>query len=495
LLVHLFIRQEIRLKNSAPLTIDQTLSALNSKVILKVEIMTSTRKLWAPNSKRPFAPAPSFSSHLGLAFIILLAGCFKVISQTSFHANASHTGTYDSPELRELHGVKWKFKTEGAIISSPAISGGTVFIGSADNYLYAVDQQTGQQKWKSKVNGPVMSSPAIANGIVYFMSFDGIFSALAVDTGVVKWRFLPEDSEKRFEAQGLHGTKPESQTIPDPWDLFLSSPAVANGKVFFGSGDKNVYALDAQTGVLQWKFTTQDVVHSSPAVANNTVYIGGFDGYLYALDADTGQEKWKFKGGEDPYLHNQVGFQSSPAIAEGIVYIGCRDAHVYAIDANSGRKRWDYYTRKSWVPTTPAVRDGSVYVGTSDTRLVQALDAKTGRLRFTFKARAAIFSSIALAGGLAYVGDFTGRLYALDSQFGKVLWEFQTDSSKQDSLKVLNPDGTFNQAAFAPFYYDFEDMYLNMYRRFSVGSILSSPVVDHREIYFGSTDGFLYALN
>ena len=60
---------------------------------------------------------------------------------------------------------------------------------------------------------------------------------------------------------------------------------------------------------------------------------------------------------------------------------------------------------------------------------------------------------------------------------------------------MLNPDGTFNPGAFTPFYYDFEDMYLNMYKRFSVGSILSSPVVDHGEIYFGSTEGILYALN
>ena len=91
--------------------------------------------------------------------------------------------------------------------------------------------------------------------------------------GKLKWKFAHEKGEKRFEAKGIHGATPKAQTIPDPWDLYLSSPAVSNGSVFVGSGDGNIYSVDARTGKLKWKFTTGGVVHSSPAVANNTVYI------------------------------------------------------------------------------------------------------------------------------------------------------------------------------------------------------------------------------
>ena len=177
-------------------------------------------------------------------------------------------------------------------------------------------------------------------------------------------------------------------------------------------------------------------MHASPAVANNTVYIGSWDSYLYAIDADTGQQKWAFKTGEDNTIHNQVGFQSSPAVVDGTVYVGCRDAHVYALDAATGRKKWDYPTSKSWVIGTPAVRDGVVYVGTSDSSRFMALDAKTGRLRFNFDAKAYVFSSAALAGDLLYVGDHNGKLYAIDAKSGKLAWEFQTDASKNDPLKV-----------------------------------------------------------
>ena len=223
-----------------------------------------------------------------------------------------------------------------------------------------------------------------------------------------------------------------AQIIPDAWDLFTSSPAVANGKVYFGSGDGNVYAADAQTGVLQWKFATGDVVHSSPAVVERTVYIGSWDSHLYAIDAESGQQRWTFKGGEDNTIHNQVGFQSSPAVV-----------------------------------------DGTVYVGTSDSSRLMALDARTGRLRFNFD---------------------NGKLYAVDAKTGKLAWEFQTEASKRDPLKVLNADGSLNKQAFASIFGDFQDMCVDTYRFISIGAIVSSPVVGRGVVYFGSMDGNLYAL-
>ena len=58
---------------------------------------------------------------------------------------------------------------------------------------------------------------------------------------------------------------------------------MANGVVYLGSDDSNVYALNASTGALLWKYTTGDHVDSSPAVANGVVYIGSTDGNVYAF--------------------------------------------------------------------------------------------------------------------------------------------------------------------------------------------------------------------
>src|SRR5262249_42925272 len=151
---------------------------------------------------------------------------------------------------------------------------------------------------------PIASSPAVSGGLLYFVSSVGSLGAIDIADGKIKW-VLPTEYERKFEAKNLHGLPPAAQTIPDAWDVFTSSPAVVNGKVYFGSGDGGVYAADAQTGVLQWKFTTGDVVHASPAVVNGVVYIGSWDSNLYAIDADSGQVKWALKTGEDPVIHNQ----------------------------------------------------------------------------------------------------------------------------------------------------------------------------------------------
>jgi len=414
-------------------------------------------------------------------------------AQSTFHGNNARTGVYQSSGPKTLKGVKWQFKTGGSIVSSPAVVSGVVYFGSADGNLYAVDQKTGQQKWKTQTRGPVASSPAVADGFVFFLSYDGGFYCLDANSGARKWRFATT-YEKRFEAKSLHGSTPAEQTVPDPHDVFLSSPAVLNGRVYFGSSDGNVYALDEKTGVLHWKFETKGIVHASPAIAGNTIYIGSWDSYLYALDAETGAEKWRFKTGEDPIIYNQVGFQSSPAVVDGVVYVGCRDAHLYAIDARTGRKKWDYPTSKSWVNVTPAVFDGAVYFATGDTRRFHAVEAATGRLRFTVPVLTVIFSSPAIADGLAYFGNLNGSLYAVDLKSGAVVWEFQTEASKKDILQFLNPDRTRKNEVTISGFNDFEDMYVYWYKNFSLGAIVSSPVVDQGEIFFGSTDGFLYAL-
>ena len=232
--------------------------------------------------------------------VLLLLTVPTTMAQTTFHGDAARTGVYPTSGPQQLNGTKWTFKTDGPIIGSPAIANGVIFIGSTDGNVYALDQETGKQKWKFKTfaSRQVTSTPTIANGLVYFGAFDGILYAVDAETGTVKWTFVSE-YERRFEGKRLHGYPSGFQTIPDSWDIYTSSPAVFNGRVYIGSGDGNVYCVDAVTGILQWKFATGDIVHASPAIANNTVYIGSWDSYLYALDAETGQEKWRFKTGED----------------------------------------------------------------------------------------------------------------------------------------------------------------------------------------------------
>lgn len=430
-----------------------------------------------------------------LIAVSLLLLCPPVFAQQTgaFRSDAAHTGDYGSSGIASFHKLKWQFHTAGQILSSPVVADGTVFFGSNDHYLRALDLATGAEKWKFKTGGRIPSSPAIANGLVYFLSYDGNFYAVDEASGKVKWKYAT-GGERRFAAKHLHGMEPAAETMPDPFDFYLSSPAIAGGLVYFGSSDSNVYALDAGSGTLQWKFRTGDVVHSSPAVTDGTLFIGSWDTYLYALDAANGKEKWRFKTGEDHETYNQTGIQASPAVANGIVYLGCRDANFYAIDARSGQKLWAYNNKGSWVIASAAVRDDRVYFATSDTGLLNAVDGKTGALLFSIDFNHwPMFSSPGIAGNMVYLGSHQGRLLAVDLASQKLAWTFATEAAKKNGPSLTDSKGAPNyEAAFADSFYD--DVVSGIQKMFTVGAILSSPAISGDTILFGSADGNLYAI-
>src|SRR5580704_4439500 len=238
-------------------------------------------------------------------FFLFLGAAAAASEPAQFRADARHAGIYPGSGVPVLHGVKWTFKAAGPVLSSPAVADGSIYFGSNDHNLYALDVATGKLRWKFVTKGRITSSPAVADGRVYFGSFDGNFYALNAATGKPLWKFAT-GGERRFSARHLHGAEPAAEVMPDPFDFFLSSPALAAGAVYFGSGDGNVYALDAATGTLRWKYHTGNVVHASPAISDGTLYIGSWDSYFYALDAKSGALRWRFQTGDDQKIYNQI---------------------------------------------------------------------------------------------------------------------------------------------------------------------------------------------
>jgi eukaryotic-like serine/threonine-protein kinase len=413
-------------------------------------------------------------------------------AQSMFRGDATHAGVAASAAPRQAPKLKWRFPTGDRIVSSPVWHAGTIYVGSDDGQLYAIDAASGRQRWQLATGGPVASTPAVADGRVYVVSYSGGLHAADAATGALLWKFAGE-GERRFEAKGLHGQQPRAQTFPDPFDVYLSSPVVANGLVYFGSGDGHVYALDVKAGTLRWKFRTGDVVHASPALADGRLFVGSWDGRFYALDAASGRELWRFQGGVDALMANQQGFQSSPAVVGGIVYTGSRDANVYALDAATGRERWRFSTGASWVNASPAVADGRVHVATSDSSLYHVIDAATGKAVHQQSTQAYVFSSPVLAGDVVLLGVLNGTLQARDRASGALLWEWRTEAARANRGWVLSADGRFN----TPMIYHSqwrEGMAAGTERQWSVGSFFSTPLVVDGVVYIGSADGTLYAL-
>jgi outer membrane protein assembly factor BamB len=405
-----------------------------------------------------------------------------------FRADAAHRGVYESaaPTLRA---VRWTFRTGGRVIASPTVSGGIVYAGSADRRLYALRASSGALLWSFATGGAINSTAAVADGRVVFAGTDGYVYALDARRGKLLWRFAT-GGERRYTAAGL--AAPASAVVADAFDVFSSSPAVAGGTLYVGSGDRSVYALDAATGKARWRYRTGDVVHASPAVADGAVYAGSWDGFLYKLDAASGKLLWKFGTIRRKGAPSMIGIPSSPAVAGGAVYFGSRDGNCYAVDAATGKLRWRHDDKGSWVVGSPAVRGGVVYVTTSDELKFFALEAATGARLFAVPYATYAFSSPSYAAGFVYYGTFDGVVHAVDTHLGREVATFATAASKRNAARVLDSRGHIRDDTYGNG--SASATTLGISRLFSLGSILSSPVISNGTLYVGSTDGNVYAL-
>jgi eukaryotic-like serine/threonine-protein kinase len=146
-----------------------------------------------------------------------------------------------------------------------------------------------------------------------------------------------------------------------------------------------------------------------------------------------------------------------------------------------------------WVIASPAVREGVVYFTTSDGTRFKALDAASGNVVFSVLNKDVSFSSPAIANGSAYYGTTDGWLHAVDIKTGRVTAEFQTEGSKNNSSKYLTDRGKPDNAKIFPDN-TLDGAIVGLSRIYSLGSVLSSPVIADGVLLAGSTDGNLYAL-
>jgi outer membrane protein assembly factor BamB len=235
---------------------------------------------------------------------------------------------------------RWTFKTGTEIKSSPVVVEDRILIGSYDGHLYCLSLE-GKLLWKVQTQGPVHATPAVHEGVAYIAGCDEILRAIRIADGRELFKMssgaYTGASPAIVGSRAFYGTY-ESEVLavdlaarkfiwryrhPERNFPFLSSAAVADGRVFVGGRDKMVHALAAATGKAIWTFTTQARIDSSPAVAGGVVWVGSNDGRLYALDATSGKSLWEFEAGAP--------LSASPAIAGGRLVIGSQDGRVYCL--------------------------------------------------------------------------------------------------------------------------------------------------------------------
>jgi outer membrane protein assembly factor BamB len=200
----------------------------------------------------------------------------------------------------------------GAALNTLAVADGAVYLTPmwTTGWIAAIDAGTGETRWRTALDPTLfLSPPAVAGGTVYVGldprgRDDTVLIALDAATGQERWRH-----HRAAAASGI---------------LQLAIPAIADGIVYVVT-EGILYAVDADTGEEHWRVAIGSAVESSPAVADGTLYFGTSDGSVIALDAATGEERWRLA------ISTSADVNSSPAVVDGVVYVASDDTYLYAI--------------------------------------------------------------------------------------------------------------------------------------------------------------------
>lgn len=275
--------------------------------------------------------------------------------------------------------------------------------------------------WQSKVGNGVAHyesglKPAIVGDKVYAASRNGIVVAKNLSNGRTLWSF---DLRNEGESSLLARFTGETARI-------AGGVTFANGKLYLGTEDGEVFALNAANGELLWRAPVQGEVIASPAVGEGLVVIATTAGTLVALDADNGEQRWLFEDEQPPLTIRGV---SEPVIEAGGVIYGSGTGRVGVLIAERGYQAWEEViavpqgstdlSRLVDVDAKPIVIAGTIYTIAYNGELV-AMELRSGRQ--IWKRDYASFRNMAVAGNILYLVDSTGGIYAVDRRNGSEVW-------------------------------------------------------------------------
>ena len=277
----------------------------------------------------------------------------------------------------------------------------------------------------------------------------------------------------------------------------VSSPVVADGRVFIGSDDEHLHAIDFETGEGLWRFATEDMIEAPPLVRRGTVFVGSSDARFYAVDAESGEERWRFEG-DDRFLGGAnwlAAVDDSPAgaVPERVV-VGCYDNRLYCLRADTGEELWSYET-DNYVNGTPAVVDQRVVFGGCDA-VLHVVDGLTGQPaeRVELGGECHVAGSVAAVDGRAYLGHYGNAFVCVDLDRGDELWRVDDPQHAFFSSPAVSAErvvfGGRNKRVHCVDRESGEVQWTFPTKR----KVDGSPVIAGDKVVVGSGDGRLYLL-
>ena len=279
----------------------------------------------------------------------------------------------------------------------------------------------------------------------------------------------------------------------------VSSPVVADGRVFFGCDDGKLHALNFETGEELWTLTTEDIIEAPPMVNGGTVYVGSSDFFMYAVDAQSGQLKWKFEAADK--ITGGATWVASPTSTDkdkvdaGRRLFGSYDTRLYCLDAANGKELWHYETG-NYINGTPAVDEGVVVFGGCDA-VLHVVSVATGKAlaQIELGSDSHVAGSVALAGGRAYLGHYGNAFVCVDLKEQTTVWSHRHKSQPFFSSPAVGEEwvvfGGRDKRLHCVQRSDGKEAWSFPTRR----KVDGSPVIVGDKVVFGSGDGWVFVLS
>ena len=293
-------------------------------------------------------------------------------------------------------------------------------------------------------------------------------------------------------APGILPDEPELLWTFEAEGAIVSSPVIADSRVYFGSDDGNIYCLDFRSGKLIWSYSTDYMIEAPPLVHDGIVYVGSNDFFFYALDALSGELKWKFETYEK--IVGSANVVRSPDGNRDWIIIGSHDAFIYAVDAKTGEKIWEFETNDR-VNGSPAVIDDKIVFGGCDT-ILYVLDAATGQptSRIELGGDSHIAASVGIDGHEVFFGHHGNEFVSIDLETEAILWRYPSPRFGFFSPPAITPDRVIFGGRDKQLHCVDRDTGLALWTFPTRRKIDSAPVVCDDKVIFGSGDGRLYVV-
>jgi outer membrane protein assembly factor BamB len=337
-------------------------------------------------------------------------------------------------------GQRWQYKI-GSDINYPVLDNQTLYVGAADQKLYALNAGNGSLKWSAKTSGP----PAVigtANGLVYAGSY-GFF---------VGTRTTPQP------LYALNATDGSLKWKSSVAGLVVFNPSLRD-TLYLGMPDGHFYAINASTGALRWQ-TQLDAQPNYVQEINGQVYVfainfnGTGSGAFYAFNGSDGSLTWRYpsQAGATQRGLGLLGQDNGLFYFDEITNLQSYvpDA-VFALKAADGSQAWRYALTQGSV-FSGAAQDGIVYITVSDNNLY-ALNDQTGAVRWHAPDGGMDASVYTIDSSLIYIFNSGDGLQALSIIDGSARWKLQTAANPRifddrDGLLYLDinsqSDNTFS---------------------------------------------------